>query len=198
MARQVEAPVKLLDIEGRSVRHEQYPCAGACEMGRRGRVPDVLADGKPEGHVPEHHGFRQWSGREDALLVEDAVIGQVVLEAQVRAAVRDEGGGVVDVAVGRPRQRDDEAGKTGDALAFQFPEDGGRSFDERRPEDKVLRRVTDEHQFREDNEVGAERGGVVARAADQRGIARQIPYRWVGLRECDGERHGTGHCRTHA
>src|SRR5687767_15995938 len=79
--------MKFLDLERRSVRDEQHVRACPCEMRGAVRNPDVLADGNAQTHVAEGHGLGKRARRKDTLLIEDAVVGELVLEAQLRPPV---------------------------------------------------------------------------------------------------------------
>ncbi len=119
-AHQLEPGVVLLPLVGRAVDDEQELGAGVAGLGDRSALlPEVLADG--DGHVdPAHpdHGERL-AGREDPVLVEDAVVRQVVLGVAAHdAAVVDDrravlrqrppGVGVEGAVVGAVEVADDD------------------------------------------------------------------------------------------
>ena len=141
--------------------------------------------GMPEAYAAKRDGRGQRSGIEDALLVEDAVVRQLVLEPQLGAAVGDQRDRVVQTAVGAPGQRDEHGRRSGCALALELPQRRSRRVDERRPEHEVFRRIADEDQLGQDDEIGAEFGGPIARAPHASEVAGHVAHRGIQLRERD-------------
>ena len=187
LAREIEPHMKLLNVEGRTVRRQQELGAGACQVSRARRRPDVLADGEAEAHIAEDHRIRQRSRRKDPFLVEHPVVWQLVLEAQLRATVGHERHRIVDNAVGGPGESDDEAGHAVCALAFQLAQYRSCRLHERRPQHQILGRVSHQHQLGKDHEVGTECGGVTAGAPHERGVAWDVADSGIQLCERDGE-----------
>ena len=78
--RDVQPVIALGGIEGRSVRHQQKLRARLAQALDRIGAPDVLADRHADAHAAYVERPRHGTGREQALLVEHAVIGQIDLE----------------------------------------------------------------------------------------------------------------------
>jgi hypothetical protein len=183
--------LEFIDLEGRAVGDEHQLHATLVEMRRDVVEPDVFTNRKADSRVSEHDRLGQWTRFEDTLLVEDAVVGQLVLEPQLGVSLRDERHGVVQPAIRPPRQRDHESRRTGSrALAFEVPQRGGGRFDQRRPQHEVFRGIADEHQLGEHHEIGALCRSFVAHPPDERRVAGHIADRRVQLHEGDRQRHG--------
>ena len=85
---------------GRAVRDEEDLAAGLGDALDDLVAPDVLADRNADAHAADHHRPGQRTRREHALLVEDAVVRQIDLEAQRRnLAGVEQRIGVVEAAV---------------------------------------------------------------------------------------------------
>ena len=80
--RDIQPVIALERIEGRTVRHQQHLGAGLAQAFDRIETPDVFADGHADAHAANVEGAGHGAGLEDALLVEDAVIGQIDLEGR--------------------------------------------------------------------------------------------------------------------
>ncbi len=93
-----QALIEFADLVWRTVRDEQQLGALARKVCGHGREPDVFADRKPEPQIAEGHWLRQRARREHALLVEHAVIGELVLESKHMLPVRDERHRVVEAS----------------------------------------------------------------------------------------------------
>ena len=95
------AVLGLADVEGRRGEVDEQRRAGEREIGRRrARLPDVLADRRADEHLAHLEQQELAPGREVAVLVEDAVVGQEVLAVDaLDGAVRAHEGGVREVAV---------------------------------------------------------------------------------------------------
>ena len=121
--RELETMRELLDLEGRSVGDEQQLRAALRQVGGDRVEPDVFADRKAQADVPERHRLRQRAGLEDALLIEDAVVRQLVLEAQLSASVCDQRHGVVQMSLLLPWKGHHDTGHAGGrAFTLQFAE----------------------------------------------------------------------------
>ena len=81
-----------------------------------------------------------------------------------------------------PWKRNDYRGARAGFL-LQFLERMGGGFDERRPQDQIFGRVTDQHEFGEDNEVGSESSGVIPGAANDREVASDVSDKRINLRD---------------
>ena len=162
-------------------------------------APDVLADRHAEANAPEGDGARRRPRRENALLVEDAVVGQIDLEAHsLDAAVVEQG----DRVVAEPRLDPGNAHQNGGAAIGGF---AGEAF-QRRPagflkrglEHEVFGRIARQEKLAEHHEVGAESRRPRARVADAGGVARDVADDAVELREREYEAvqgSGGGHGR---
>src|SRR4030095_4382262 len=149
--------------------------------------PHVLADGRPQPVVTKADRLRQRAGREHPLLVEDAVVGELVLPSHLDTAVGHERHAVVETTRVCPRQPDDQAG-TARALARELIERSRGGADECGSENEILRRITHERKLGADDQVGTPRGSAVAGAFDQRKVAGQVTDLGIQLSEGDGER----------
>ena len=103
----------LADVEGGGGEVDEQLRAREREVGgRRAGLPHVLADGRPDQAVAEPDEDEVAPGREVAVLVEDAVVGEEALaHDRLDLAARADGGGVEEVAVvvRRPDERDQVA-----------------------------------------------------------------------------------------
>src|SRR5579864_4898585 len=80
-------------------------------MRRDAREPYVLADGDAEPHTAKRDDVWQGSGGEDSLLVEDAVIRQLVFATNgADPSLLEQDSGVVQGAVVLPRRCDKQGG----------------------------------------------------------------------------------------
>ena len=187
--RQLEAMGELLDFERRAVGHEQELCALTRQKDRAVSEPNVFANRQTYSRAAEFDRRGQWTGCEDSLLVEDAVVRQLVLEPQMDASVRDESDGVVKSAVTGPRQRHHQSGPPVGALVLQFAESGRGSLNEGGFQHQILGRVSDNNQLREDHEIRPHGAGLGARVADLRHISADVPDSRIQLRDGDGQHH---------
>ena len=91
----------LADVERRGGDVRDQLRAGEREVGRRrARLPDVLADRRPDEHLAEAQQDEVVARREVPVLVEDAVVRQVALAVDVPdLAVREHEARVVEVGV---------------------------------------------------------------------------------------------------
>ena len=161
--------------------------------------PHVLADHRAQPHVPEIYRTRKRARSEKPLLVENSVIGQIVLETDRRdAAAVDQQGGVVQLAVPRPGRASESRrpavgglGRERAHLAFDcLPKD--------RPKHEVFRRIAGNDELAGDHQISAEFGGARPRAAEKADVARHIAHSRVELGQRDIERigHETGGAST--
>ena len=143
-------------------------------MGGHLRLPDVLADRDTQAQAAEVDRFGEGPGHEHTLLIEDAVVREVMLESKRCLPVGDEGRGVVNTGSGAPRKRDHQADAACRALAFEFVEGRGRGLEQCGAQHQILRRVADEHEFGEDNQVGTLGGRRIAGPAHECCVAADV------------------------
>ena len=153
---------------------------------RRARLPDVLTDGRADENVPVLEQEEVVAGREVAVLVEDAVVGQEALAVDgLDLAGRADRTGVVEVAVEvrRAHERDDPAGGPRDLLqrALRRPDEAGA-------EQEVLRRVAGDRELGEEDEVGARVLGLGEATEDALAVAVEVADDGVDLGECESHR----------
>ena len=191
-ADQLEPRVVLVPLVRRAVDDEQQLGTGLAGQGDGAALlPEVLADG--DGHVdaadPDHGEVG--AGREDPVLVEDAVVGQVVLGVAGHdpAPVQDRrrssaearcgrgrcravpASGAVEVARRRPAGR---RGRRRPGRRRAAPSAAGEASTKRRAQREVLDRVAGEHHLGEGHQVGAALGGRRRPPADRRGVAGEV------------------------
>ena len=186
--------VHLAGVEGRAVEVDDHLRAGQRLRlhGARG-VPNVLADGDAHGHPGDAEDRRFGAGAEVAALVEDAVVGQVLLVIDTgAAAVVEDGGGVAGV-----RGEVDEADDGGDVQAagglLDAVERGQVLRHEGAAQDEVLGWVAGDGQLRQHDEVAGGRFGVADGGANAVGVAIEVADGGVDLGEGDAKAaHGGG------
>ena len=153
------AVLRLADVERRRGEVDEQLGAGEREVGRRrARLPDVLADRRPDQRVAEPEQQQLAARREVAVLVEDAVVRQEALAVEaLHLAVGADGAGVAEVAVepGRADERRSARCTLRD-LAQRLL--GGA--DEARAEQQVLGRVPGDGELGEEDELRACRARV--------------------------------------
>ena len=178
------AVLRLPDVEGRRAQVDEQRRAGQREVGRGWpRLPDVLADRRPDEHVAHLEQQQLAPGREVAVLVEDAVVREEVLaiDALDRPLCADEGG-VREIAVERRRahQRDRVGARARDLV------DGlARCTHEAGPEQQVLGRVARDGELGEDDEVCRRALRLRHRGHDPLDVPLQVADDGVQLRERD-------------
>ena len=128
--------------------------AGEREIGGgRPRLPDVLADRRPDEDLAVPEQDQLPARGEVALLVEDAVVGEKALAVErLQLAVRAHGARVEEVAV-EPRRPDER----GQALRLRRNRAQRllRRADERRSQEQVLGRVAGDGELGQEHDVGA-------------------------------------------
>jgi len=129
----------------------------------------------------------QRSGREIALLVEDAVIGQVDLEAHRNGAAVEKGIGVVELTLLPPGQPDEHARSAIGRLASEALERGAAGILEGRFQHEVLGRIAREELLGEHHDVGAEPGRLRAGLASLLLVAGHVADDGIELSESDLE-----------
>jgi len=180
------ARLPLACVVGRAVDvHEQLRAVQRLDRERPARIPGVLADADPDPHALVDEDRAARAAAEVALLVEDPVVGQVVLVVDaLDLAVGSEGGGVVDVVL-----HVDEADDQGDPLRgrgdlLQLAE---VVADEARLEEQVLGRVAGQEQLREGDQVGAGFTGTLGPLDDLATVSFEVANGRVELGEGDPE-----------
>ena len=186
----------LAALERRAVDRDQHLRPALGEGFRDFRKPPILADHQAEAEAAERHRAGGGAGVEDALLVEHAVIGQLVLgAARGDAAIVEQEQRVVQPAAVTPRTADHECraavgglGGEGRDGRFAIGDEGGLA-------DQVLGRIAADRELGGDDEIGAEAGGFRAGGADAGDVGLDLPEMEVDLGECDAKgltsgRHG--------
>ena len=156
-------------------------------------VPDVLADREPQRRLQARHGGGGGAagGEEVAGLVEDVVGGEQRLAADGgHAAAGDERHRVHQPRRGRARDPFGEADQQREApgpvaRGGQLGQRGRGPIEELRQIEQIARWVAAERQLGEDHQRGALGPGPPGGAADQRGVALEVPDRRVDLRQGD-------------
>jgi hypothetical protein len=153
---ELDANVGLADLVGRAVGHQQDLAAGLGnafdDVGR----PHVLADRHAEAHAVEDQRTRHRAGREDALLVEHAVVGQIDLVALADdLALVEADDGIVQLVAFAPRRGDEQRRSAVQRVGAQRLDRIVAALLERRLQHQVLRRIAREHQFRGQHQLGA-------------------------------------------
>ncbi len=191
--REIEAKILFVMLERRAVGHHQN--LGAALLQAFGDVfgPHVLADHHAEPHLravgkPKRDRTGNRARREDALLVEDAVIRQVVLEAErLDLAVLQEGDRVVEGTLLRPGRADQQGRTAVGRISGQRLDGAPAILLKRRFQHQVLRRIAADHQFGEQHQVGAGLGSARSGLADQSEIALDVSHRRIGLGDGDDD-----------
>ena len=177
----------LADVErrGRDVRDELR--AGEREVGRRRpRLPDVLADRRPDDDVAEAQEEQVVARREVAVLVEDAVVRQVPLAVDaLHLAVREHEARVVEVGVEvrRADERGDPAGRLRDPV-----DRPPRRADEPGAQQEILRRIAGDDELGEEHDVGVRVARLLEPLDDPRGVAVEVADDAIDLCECESHR----------
>jgi hypothetical protein len=133
------------------------------------------------------------TGCEESLLVEDAVIGQIVLQAdgRDRAAV-EQHRRVVKAVVDPPQGTDQERRAIVRGRRRQLLDGGLDLVLEERLQDQVLGRIAADDKLREHDQVGALGRRRRARLEDTRDVAVEVADGRVDLGQGDGEMVGHG------
>ena len=176
------AVLGLADVEGRGREVDDQLRARQREIGGgRPRLPDVLTDRRADEHVAAAEQEQVAAGGEVAVLVEDAVVRQVVLAVHpLQLSVREHGARVREVAL-----EDRAADEGGDPLRRErdLVERGPGRLEEARPQEQVLGRIPGDGELGEDDEVGAGRAGLPDRVDDERPVPGEIADDGIELGE---------------
>jgi hypothetical protein len=155
------------------------------------RLPDVLADRHADHGSAKDDRLGKRAGLEQPHLVERAVIGQLVLEAdRGHLALVEQRDAVVQRAVLDEHRTHQHRRAAVRRRRRQRIELGRRALDESGLEDQVLGRIADQLQLGKDDEVGALR--LLTRGEHRGGVAGDVADRLVELGEGDLERIGHG------
>ena len=184
----VKTLVELVTLERRAVEHDQ-------DLGSRfhqalGDVgnPHVLAHHDAEPHSTEGYGSGQGAGGEDALLIEHAVVGQLMFETDGGdlAAVEQQRR-VVELAVLAPRRAQQERRAAVTSLGGEPRQACLDALLKGRLENQVLGRVAGYRKLPKGHQIGATVGGLTSRRAHQFRVAVDVADDRVDLRQGDGE-----------
>ena len=177
---------------GRPVRGDQELRPRLRQALHHVRTPNVLADGQADAHAAESHRAGHGAGFENALLVEDAVIGQVDLEPDgLDPAGVEQGASIVDLATLDPGQADQHGGAAIRGRDRQFVAGAAAGVLEGGLENQILRRIGRQEKFGEDHHIRALRRGLGPRARSKGGVRGRIADDWIELG--DGDAQGGGH-----
>ncbi len=185
-------------LERRAVEDDEHVDVGGVHLGYGPAVlPDVLADDDPEPPPAHLDDARLLAGCKDPSLVEDAVIGQVVLGVPGDdVAVLNDDGLVDGAPVGSRTERPKDDGHLAHAVLGEARRDlGDRALGgalKRLAQGEVLDGVTrDDHLGKCDDVRPLCVGGAAVLQDDAR-VAGEIPDARVDLSEREAERgHGT-------
>ena len=164
------------------------PASAACAG--RTLLPDVLAHRQPDAHTPMLEDTGGRPGLEVALLVEDPVIGQMLLGVlRHQGPVTDHPGDVVQPPEARLRVAQDQ----GDA-ADLGAEPGQRRLaapDQLRAQQQILRRIAGEGQLRKDHQIGPQLvTGNAGSGEHLVQIAGHVADQQIQLGDQDAQLHG--------
>ena len=185
--RQALADLALVELERRAVEHDQQIGAVFGEVAGDVRRPHVLADHHAQAQIAERHRLGQRAGAEHPLLVEHAVVRQIVLPAhRLDAAVLEQQGGVVEgagMAPGRAQQQ------RRPAVAGLRRQRFRRRLDAllKRPlQHQILGRVAGQRQLAADDEVAG--AGAQTCRTDALDVAVDVAHHRIDLRESHRQR----------
>ena len=138
---------------------------------------------------------RQRPAREDAVFVEDAVVGQLDLVAETRdGAIVEERDRIVDLTVLRPGGPDDDPRATVGGILGEGLDGGPAGVLESRLEDEVLGRIAGDEELGENQHVGAELRRFGARGPCLGEVAVDVADQGVELGNGDAESVGDVAC----
>ena len=179
---------ELVALVRRGVGHEQNFAPRFEDAFDRVGTPDVLADRNADAHAAKDDRSRRRSGGEDALLVEDAVIGQIDLEPhRLDPPAIEERRGVIELAVLDPGQADQGRRPAVGGVAREFLAGRPAGLLESGLQHQILGRIAREIEFGRKQDVGAKGGGFFPRFAQAVAIARDVADDRGDLGERDDE-----------
>src|SRR5439155_128589 len=172
--------------------HDQLG-AGQRLRGRRPRrIPDVLADVDGHARLAEREDRRLAPRLEIAVLVEDAVVRQVLLVVDAgQGPVVDDGGGVEEILA--LVHAADDGGEAARRLRH-VRQRGQVGLDEGGLEEEILGRVAGDRQLGERDEVGTERTRLRQTVHDAPGVTLDVPDGRVDLGQAHAEAPHAGYC----
>ncbi len=186
---ELHAHIGLADLVGRGVGHQQDLAAGLGDALHDVGRPDVLADRHADAHALDHQRPRHRARREDALVVEHAVVRQVDLVALADdLAFVEADDGVVELAVLAPRRGDEQRRSAVLGVGAQFLDRLVAALHERGFQHQVLGEVSREDQLGRQHHVGALLRRLGARRPHLDEIARDVADLGIELGERDFER----------
>ena len=184
---------ELVALVRRGVGDEQNFAARFEDAFDRVGTPDVLADRNADAHAAKHDRPRRRARREHALLVEDAVIGQIDLEPhRLDPPAIEQRHGVIELAVLDPGQADQRRRPAVGGVARELLAGRPAGLLERRLQHQILGRIAGEIELRRHHDVGPEGRGLLARFAQPVAVARDVADDRRDLGERDDEAVGRG------
>ncbi len=182
---ELHARVVLVEVVGRTVRHEDDLGARCFQAFDHVGEPDVLADGHADADTANVEGAGHRALVEDAGLVEDGIIRQVDLGAVAAdlALVEIEDGVEELAVVGEPGAADEDAGAAVAGLARELDGGGAGGILKGALQDQVFRRIAGEKEFGKDDELRALDLGGAAGLDGLFEIARDVAHDGVQLGE---------------
>ena len=185
---ELHANVRLADLVGRGVGHQQDLAAGLGDAFDDIGRPHVLADRHADAHAVEHQRPGHRARREDALVVEHAVVRQVDLVALADdLALVEADDGVVELAVLMPRRGDEQRRSAVARVGAQRLDRLVAALHEGGLQHEVLGKVPRQDQLCRQHEVGALLPGLFARRPHLREIAVNVADLRIELGERDLE-----------
>ena len=173
------------------VGDQQDFAAGLEDAFDRVGAPDVLADRHADPHAAKDDRPRRGPRRKHPLLVKNAVIGQIDLEAhRFDTPAVEERHCVEELAVLDPGQADQRRGPAVGRQAREILAGRAASLLKRRLQHQVLGRIAGKEQFRRHHEVGPESRGLRARLTQAVAVARDVADDRGDLRERNDETIG--------
>ena len=190
--REIEALVGLVALERRAVDDDEDFRPRLDERLAHVWKPHVLANLEPEPHPLEDDRARRRARDEDALLVEDAVVWQFVLEADIGdVAALEQEGRVEELVAAAPGCAQDHGRPAVRRLLGEILD---RDLDRIRKsglQDQIFGRIAGDDELGRHHEIGILLRRLGARAAEGRDVARDVADRRVELRQ--GDREDVGH-----
>ena len=192
----VHPEIRLGPIERRTVGRDQDLRAAFRKALANLLLPNVFADRHTDLDALEHDGPRQRTGRENAQLVEHAVVGQLDLRPhRLHLTLVEQHDRIVDarlrLALFRPdRAREDRRPR---------PHGAGQMFDrmqrrllERRAQHEILRRIAGHEQFRKNHKVSTQSCSLRTGGTNPLDVAGNVTDNGVEL--CKGNLQTGGRC----
>ncbi len=152
-------------------------------------IPDVLADGDADAQTPPLHDCGTGSRFKVALLIEDIVVGQKGLAADVlHPAIRAPGCGIVERAarrIGRTRLDETDQRRNGTRGRRYLPERGLGIGCETAFKQKIPGRVAADGQLRKDHQLGPVFDKAAVGIENKCAVPGEVADGGVDLREAD-------------